>query len=191
MTACHDSYMTTKTTDPLGIVTENPRKTCPVAKFGRPHVWTVGAFYVGDRLIESDDYYKCICGQIEHDGTFAADEVVPDRAAILSEARRVAVKAVMETGFSRGVGLTEMPQCHAKKCWCGGGEEQLNNLVNLVLTRAADEVARALILETSEVEARLDHLRDAWDEGYMHVMRQGSGRNTRGANPYIQEADRG
>jgi hypothetical protein len=56
------------TNDPLGIVTENPRKTCPVAKFGRPHTWVTGAFYVADRLVITDDYVKCGCGQIQYDG---------------------------------------------------------------------------------------------------------------------------
>lgn len=54
--------------DPLGIVTENPRRTCPVAKFGKPHRWTTGAFYVGPVLIISDEYVSCVCGQIEYDG---------------------------------------------------------------------------------------------------------------------------
>lgn len=60
--------METTTKDPLGIVTENPRKTCPVARFGLPHVWMTGAFYVGPVLIQSDDYVMCgACGQIEYD----------------------------------------------------------------------------------------------------------------------------
>lgn len=55
-------------TDPLGIVTENPKPTCPVARFGRPHTWTTGAFYVGPRLVISDEYVMCgACGQIECD----------------------------------------------------------------------------------------------------------------------------
>lgn len=60
--------MSTATVDPLGIVTPNPKKTCPVAKFGRPHIWTTGAFYVGGRLVVTDDYVMCgNCGQIEED----------------------------------------------------------------------------------------------------------------------------
>lgn len=51
--------------DPLGIVTANPRPTCPDARFGRPHMWVTGAFYVDGRLIESDDYVMCAgCGQM-------------------------------------------------------------------------------------------------------------------------------
>ena len=76
-----------------------------------------------------------------------------------------------------------------QRCWCGGGDDLLNNLVDLVLTRAADEVSRALLLEGDEDAARLDHQRDAWDEGYMHVMQHGTGRNTRGMNPYLTAAD--
>lgn len=57
------------TGDPLGIVTPDPRRTCSVAKFGRPHFWMTGAFYIGGRLIESDDYVICgNCGQVEYEG---------------------------------------------------------------------------------------------------------------------------
>tara|TARA_R100001244_G_scaffold6385_8_gene7507 strand:+ start:3602 stop:3970 length:369 start_codon:yes stop_codon:yes gene_type:complete len=111
------------------------------------------------------------------------------RQAALQDARRAAVNAVLATGISRGAGLSEMPQCHANRCWCGGGEDLLNNLVNLVLTRAADEVSRALLLEGDEDAARLDHQRAAWDEGYMHVMQHGTGRSTRSMNPYLTAAD--
>lgn len=57
--------------DPLDIVTPDPAKTCPAARFGRPHVWQTGAFYLPDgRLIESDDYVRCAnCGQVEFDGS--------------------------------------------------------------------------------------------------------------------------
>lgn len=54
--------------DPLGIVTANPKKTCPAARFGRPHMWATGAFYVEGNLIQTDDYVKCAaCGQVERD----------------------------------------------------------------------------------------------------------------------------
>lgn len=52
---------------------EERRKTCPQARFGKPHVWTMGAFYwpLGSpeaRLYVGDDYVMCGgCGQIEED----------------------------------------------------------------------------------------------------------------------------
>lgn len=52
--------------DPLGIVTPNPRPTCPVARFGRPHVWCFGFWHEGQFI--ADEYVKCSCGQIEYDG---------------------------------------------------------------------------------------------------------------------------
>lgn len=55
-----------KLSDPLGIVTPNPRPTCPVARFGRPHVWCFGFWHEGEFI--ADEYVKCICGQIEYDG---------------------------------------------------------------------------------------------------------------------------
>lgn len=54
------------TTDPLGIVTPNPKKTCSVARFGRPHVWCFGFWHEGQFI--ADDYVKCgHCGQVEED----------------------------------------------------------------------------------------------------------------------------
>lgn len=54
------------TADPLGIVTPNLKKTCPAAKFGRPHVWLFG-FWHGEFVI-AEGYVKCgSCGQIEAD----------------------------------------------------------------------------------------------------------------------------
>jgi hypothetical protein len=55
----------------LPVVTENPKPTCPVARFGRPHLWVTGAFYwpLGGKdstLYVGDDYAMCAsCGQIE------------------------------------------------------------------------------------------------------------------------------
>ena len=65
--------------DPLGIVTPNPKPTCPVPGFGRDHLWATGAFYVGSRLIQSDDYVMCgSCGQIEYDVPEEPTRPAPD-----------------------------------------------------------------------------------------------------------------
>jgi hypothetical protein len=68
--------------DPLGIVTPNPKPTCPVPGFGRNHLWMTGAFYVGSRLIQSDDYMICgYCGQIEYDAPEEPTRPAPDTLA--------------------------------------------------------------------------------------------------------------
>lgn len=68
--------------DPLGIVTPNPKPTCPVPGFGRNHLWMTGAFYVGSRLIQSDDYMICgSCGQIEYDAPEEPTRPAPDTLA--------------------------------------------------------------------------------------------------------------
>lgn len=55
---------------------EDRRETCPRPGFGRPHTWTIGAFYwplAGQmdgtaQLYVGDDYVMCArCGQIEED----------------------------------------------------------------------------------------------------------------------------
>mgnify|MGYP003440093591 CR=1 FL=1 len=49
------------------------RETCPVERFGRPHLWATGAFYwplgaIGSALYVGDDFVMCAsCGQIEMD----------------------------------------------------------------------------------------------------------------------------
>lgn len=54
-------------------VTAEPRKTCPAERFGRPHLWIIGAFYwpLGGRfqtLYTGDEYVMCgSCGQIERE----------------------------------------------------------------------------------------------------------------------------
>lgn len=61
--------MTTTTSDPLELVTPNPRKTCPTLGFGRPHFWCTGAFLHNGEMVLTDDYVKCgNCGQIEYEG---------------------------------------------------------------------------------------------------------------------------
>jgi hypothetical protein len=42
-----------------------PPQTCPVAKFGRPHIWGFGFWHEGEFIAEG--YVKCVCGQIEED----------------------------------------------------------------------------------------------------------------------------
>lgn len=62
--------MTTSTV-PTVTPEDQRRKTCPVAKFGRPHVWITGAFYwpLGSAsavLYEGEDFSMCgACGQVE------------------------------------------------------------------------------------------------------------------------------
>lgn len=57
------SPVTARTSDPLGIVTENPRPRC---QFGRPHAWMLG-FWHG-KFVITEGYAKCAtCGQIEED----------------------------------------------------------------------------------------------------------------------------
>lgn len=55
-------------------ITADPKATCSVAKFGRPHLWTTGAFYwplgasENVSLYVGEDYVMCgACGQIERD----------------------------------------------------------------------------------------------------------------------------
>lgn len=62
--------MATPTPTPL----ELKRKTCPVAKFGRPHFWVTGAFYwphesarpARQILYVGEEFVMCAkCGQTE------------------------------------------------------------------------------------------------------------------------------
>lgn len=115
------------------------------------------------------------------------DAIQKARRDAMQDARRAAVKAVLNTTVSREAAEFDAPDCHKRGCREAHAPDAL---VGLVLARAADEVERALILEFDEDAARLDHQRDAWDEGYMHVMKHGTGRNTRGMNPYLAEEDR-
>lgn len=104
--------------DPLGIVTPNPKPTCPVPGFGRNHLWMTGAFYVGSRLIQSDDYMICgSCGQIEYDApeepTRPAPDTLADRVQALADEARAAMIATAEhnddwnTGYRRGIQMVE------------------------------------------------------------------------------------
>lgn len=70
----------TKTADPLGLVTPNPKPRC---RFGRSHNWFLGFYFyerngiktseyvAGSTGVWAADYFKCSgCGQIESEGTF-------------------------------------------------------------------------------------------------------------------------
>lgn len=59
---------------PTATPLDKRKKTCPAARFGRPHVWMIGAFYwpmhtaAGESrtLYMGEDYAMCgSCGQIE------------------------------------------------------------------------------------------------------------------------------
>ena len=55
------------------VVTKDPKQSCPVAGFGRPHTWLMGAFYwplndCHSGLYVGDEYVMCgACGQTERD----------------------------------------------------------------------------------------------------------------------------
>lgn len=58
---------------PVATPLDERRKSCPAERFGRPHLWTTGAFYwpLGSpdaRLYVGEEYVMCSsCGQIEED----------------------------------------------------------------------------------------------------------------------------
>jgi hypothetical protein len=94
----------------------------------------------------------------------------------------------MKTPIDPSIAITDGPMCHKAKCWCDP-YERLWSLMTLLFTAAAEQVKLALVLEWDEDVARLDHQRDAWDEGYMHVMKHGTTQNTRDQNPYLRPED--
>lgn len=69
-----DAANDTRTVTPVVTPVSERKKTCPVARFGRPHRWTTGFFYWplhadGPRqAYTGEDYVMCgLCGQIEED----------------------------------------------------------------------------------------------------------------------------
>lgn len=142
-------------------------------------------------------YTSSYCNEVTRTGANLGDPPMAEgltkseqkvRRDALQDARRAAVKAVMTTAIDPSIAITEAPMCHRARCGCDS-YIRLESLMTLLLTAAAEEVDRALALEWDEDLARLDHQRDAWDEGYMHVMKHGTGRNTRDQNPYLRPDD--